>query len=308
MGDSMRDPQQRQPSGEALSREHGPQSRALREKSLDESLGWDHVQAVPDDHGLSLLELSRAYAHLLHQGDDPYRAAPEKKQVPGPAGELATEIGISEAGTASDDGTSGPAVSVREDDDEDPGGTLVGGVEDDEACAISPRSILEAMLFVGHPENQPLESEHVASLMRGVRASEVDDMVRELNELYDEQRCPYRIRSVGAGYRLELRDEFYPLRDKFHGRVKAAKLSQACIDALAIVAYHQPITREKVDGFRSRPSGAVLAQLVRRQLVQIVRTTQERKKVSHYVTTDRFLELFGLASLDELPQSQDPES
>lgn len=251
-------------------------SRQAADSSQD--LGLEQFGAVPDDHGVSLDELSRAYADLIARGDDPYEAAPPKPVIPAEAVDI-------------------PQVDV-----------LAEEPSDEEACAISPRSILEAMLFVGHPENRPLESQQIAALMRGVRAAEIDEMVEELNALYEAENCPYYIRSVGAGYCMELRREFYPLRDKFYGRVKAARLSQPAVDVLAIVAYNQPITAERVDQLRGRPSSAVLGQLVRRQLLQVERVVMEGKKVKQFTTTPRFLELFGLASLDELPQSQEVEN
>ncbi len=110
--------------------------------------------------------------------------------------------------------------------------------------------------------------------------------------------------SVGSGYRLELREDFAPLRNVFYGRVREARLSQAVIDVLAIVAYRQGCTRTDIEEMRRRPSGALLSQLVRRKLLRIERP-QEKPRVPRYFVTDRFLELFGLASLDELPQSHD---
>jgi segregation and condensation protein B len=187
-------------------------------------------------------------------------------------------------------------------DDEEPGGP---GDEDElPACDISPQSILEAMLFVGHPDNEPLTSQKVASYMRGVRPQEIDELIVELNQTYDEEGCPYHIASVGPGYQLALRDEFGALRDKFYGRIKAARLSQAAIDILAIVAYRQPLTREQVDRLRGKPSGAILTQLVRRELLGVERST-EKPRTPRYHTTDRFLELFGLTSLQDLPKSPD---
>src|SRR5690606_370718 len=110
-------------------------------------LGLESFGAVPDDHGISLEELSRAYAELIAGGDDPYEPAPERP----PVGAAPVE----------------PELELEEWAEEP---------SDDSACAISPRTILEAMLFVGHPENQPLESQQIASLMRGVRAAEIDDI------------------------------------------------------------------------------------------------------------------------------------
>jgi segregation and condensation protein B len=231
----------------------------------------------PDDQGVSLEELAKAYASLLDRGDDPYLAVPDTE----------TPAGIA-------------AVADEAVDEEEP-----QPPEDEQAvCDISPRSILEAMLFVGHPENEALTSEKIASYMRGVRSQEIDDLIVELNRTYTQEGCPYRIESVGAGYRMALRDEFNSLRAKFYGRAKAAKLSQAAIDVLAIVAYKQPMTREDVDELRGRPSGSLLTQLVRRGLLRMERP-HEKPRTPRYSTTDRFLELFALDSIQDLPQSPD---
>ena len=173
-----------------------------------------------------------------------------------------------------------------------------------DACEVTPRTILEAMLFVGHPQNEPLTSQQVAALMRGVRPQEIDALVDELNASYEAEGCPYHIVSQGNGYVLQLRDEFSGLRENFYGRVREAKLSQAAIDVLALVAYRQPMTSEEVSQVRGQASGGILSQLVRRQLLRIERPT-EKPRTPRFYTTDRFLTLFGLTSLAELPQSQE---
>jgi len=240
-----------------------------------------------DEHGLPLDELTQAYALLIARGDDPYTPLPDPDA--GPA-------------AIQDDEELGDGEEPAEDAADEGEPAAPAGSEPD--CEVSPRTILEAMLFVGHPENQPLSSEKVASLMRGVRAHEIDELVVELNRTYEEEGCPYRIESAGSGYRLVLRDEFHSLRDVFYGRVKAAKLSQAAVDVLAIVAYKQPLTREEVDALRGKPSGSLLSQLVRRQLVRMERS-HDQPRMPRFCTTDRFLQLFGLQSLRDLPQSPD---
>jgi segregation and condensation protein B len=235
-----------------------------------------------DEHGLSLDDLTQAYANLIAGGDDPYVEAPDLEDLHDAV----------------------PSEEELEPPDDEQEAAAVPEPEDDAACEISPRTILEAMLFVGHPQNEPLTSDKVASFMRGVRAEEIDELIVDLNRGYDEEGCPYRIESTGAGYRLALRDEFHSLRDKFYGRVKAAKLSQAAVDVLSIVAYKQPITREEVDELRGRPSGSLLAQLVRRELLRVERP-HEKPRTPLFWTTNRFLELFGLETLRDLPQSPD---
>ncbi len=176
----------------------------------------------------------------------------------------------------------------------------------DDACPINPRTILEAMLFVGNRENEPLSPRRAAELMRDVEVDEIPSLVKELNRRYDETGAPYQIVGEGDGYRLAIRREFHPLRNRFYGRVREARLSQAAIDVLALVAYQQPMTAEQIHRLRGRPSRHVLAHLVRRGLLRIERPDTKRR-TPHYCTTDRFLRLFNLESLDDLPRSEEPE-
>jgi len=174
----------------------------------------------------------------------------------------------------------------------------------DDPCQISPLTILEAMLFVGNRASEPLSPGRAAELMRGVAAAEVPDLVDQLNRRYLAQGCPYQIVSEGAGYRMALRREFSPVRARFFGRIREARLSQAAIDVLAIVAYRQPITADEVSTLRGRPSGHLIAQLVRRRLLEVQRTA-DRPRNPQYRTSGRFLQLFGLQSLGDLPQSDE---
>ena len=231
-------------------------------------LGIEPLTDLDEDQGLSLEELGAAYAALLSpQRTDPYVEEAAEPETDAP--------------------------------DDQPLRVLAGS--DDEACEITPRTIVEAMLFVGHPASEPLTSERIASLMRGVTPAEIDDAVADLNEAYQQDGRPYTIRSVAAGWQLVLRDEFAGLREHFYGKIREARLSQSAIDVLAIVAYNQPVTHEEIDKVRGRDSGAILSQLVRRDLVAIERP-KEKKARPIYRTTDRFLDLYGLESLHDLPQ------
>lgn len=175
---------------------------------------------------------------------------------------------------------------------------------DDELGEVTPSGILEALLFVGDPESKPLTARQIAALMRGFSPREVDELVVELNANYAERGCPYEIVSLGAGYVMRLREQYEAMRDRFLGRVRDAKLSQQAIDVLAIVAYRQPILRDEVEKIRGKPSGSVLSQLVRRQLLRVEQSDGKPRRPK-YFTTDRFLKIMGLDALGELPRSQD---
>lgn len=176
----------------------------------------------------------------------------------------------------------------------------------DDACEINPLSILDALLFVGDAGGNPLSAERLAAAMRGVEPAEIHDLVRELNRRYAAVGNPYEVVDEGAGYQLSLRAEHARLREKFYGRVRQVRLSQAAVDVLSLVAYHEPVSREDVNRLRGKGSGALLTQLVRRQLLRVERPESQPRTV-FYRTTRRFLELFGLTSLAELPTAADLE-
>ena len=170
----------------------------------------------------------------------------------------------------------------------------------------TPKVVVEGLLFVGHPENEPLCPADIAGVMRGVSEAEVVCLIDELNVQYRQEGRPYRITSESGGYRMQLTEEFLAIRNKFYGKVKQARLSQSAIDVLSVVAYNQPLTRTEVDECRGKPSSAILNQLVRRQLVRVERH-QNGGKLVHFHTTDRFLRLLGIENLSDLPKSQEME-
>jgi segregation and condensation protein B len=173
-------------------------------------------------------------------------------------------------------------------------------------CEINARTVVEAMLFVGRPDNGPLSPRELAAAMRGVSPSEIEAAVGELNSTYDADGAPYYIERNNGGYRLVLRDEFQRMRDKFYGRVKEARLSPAVLEVLSVLAYNQPATAEHLSELRGAPSSAALSTLVRRQLVKLERASDGGKS-PQYSTTDRFLKLFRLDSLDALPRAEELE-
>lgn len=254
-----------------------------RSDNSEEALAGDGSGDSSSVEKLSPEKLSEAFAEMLSSGPD---SAVAPVEALGGSDEL-------EDAASPDRGAFGEADDAFE-----------SGLPAGEAADASPRGILEAMLFVGHPGNEPLTAHQAAGLMRGVTPLEIDELVRELNAGYVANGCPYHIISQDAGYRMVLRDEFSGLRDRFYGRLRQARLSPAAIEVLATVAYNQPLTRDQVNEYRRVGSGSILAQLVRRQLLRMERRA-EKPRAPYYYTTQRFLELFELESLDDLPRRQE---
>jgi len=282
-------------------------------------------ERTPTDGGdeeLSLDRLTEAFAEVLGKAD------PSVMELLGVSGDAAggdystADVIRFDQSQASEpdvlrfpqnDESAGQALRLVQGEPDESGVAAIDRPADDEAAdeepdepPPTPLGILEAMLFVGHPQNEPLTAQQAASLMRGVEPDEIHELVGQLNRHYRVHGCPYEIIAEGAGYRLALRPEFHGLRDKFYGRLRAARLSQAAIECLALVAYSQPLGREEIEAARGVASGHVLSQLVRRRLLRIQRTETTPRKTLYY-TTRRFLTLLGLEKLSDLPQAMDLE-
>lgn len=166
----------------------------------------------------------------------------------------------------------------------------------------TPRQIIEACLFVG---GTALTSKKLSGILRGEFDSEfVDREIDSLNRQYAAERRPYEIRLSEGGYRLTLREEFERIRYKVYGLgPKEVRLSQDALEVLAVVAYHQPIKQARIEELGKPGCGAVLRQLVRRELIAVERDPAHPREVN-YKTTARFLSLFGIRNLDELPRHE----
>jgi segregation and condensation protein B len=173
-----------------------------------------------------------------------------------------------------------------------------------DACPVNPKTILEALLFVGLPESS-ISARLAASLIRGVSPDEIEQLVDQLNQSYEADHAPFRICRDADGLRLSLMDELDPIRQRVLGPIRESRLGSAAIEVLAVVAYHQPVTTDDVDRLRNRHSGPVLNLLVRRELLTVERDPENRR-LRRFRTAPRFLELFGLDSIEDLPQAHSP--
>ena len=162
--------------------------------------------------------------------------------------------------------------------------------------------VVEALLFVG---GAPLTSERACEAIRGLTAAQFTQAIDDLNRDYRKQGRPYAIQTQGQGYVINLRPRFKPVMEKLYGTTREARLSPAAIDVLSLVAYRQPATKAEIDSLRGMESGNLLRQLVRRGLIAVANRADANHKEVAYGTTARFLELFDLRSLEDLPQTQD---
>jgi segregation and condensation protein B len=168
----------------------------------------------------------------------------------------------------------------------------------------SPEQLIEAMLFVG---GHPLTATVACSAVRGLTADRFQTAVDSLNRRYRDQRRPYAVEARDDGFVLAIRSAYRNLRERIFGGPRETRLSQPALDVLSVVAYRQPVGKAEVDAIRGTDSGAVLRQLVRLGLVTVQHRADAAGREVRYGTTPRFLQVFGLTSLDELPRLGDAQ-
>lgn len=168
---------------------------------------------------------------------------------------------------------------------------------------VTTRQVIEAALFVG---GEPITTKRLCFMLRGdYELDFIEDTIEDLNHQYEREARPYEVRLGEGGYRLVLHDEFQRVRNRVFGiGPREVKLSQEVLEVLALVAYRQPITQAGIEELGRSSAGPLLRQLLRRELIAIRRDEADRKKVE-YVTTKRFLSVFGIGRIDELPQADE---
>ena len=163
------------------------------------------------------------------------------------------------------------------------------------------RRIVEAVILAS-PE--PIAAARIAGLLPRCNPSQVRVLVKELNDEYAEQRRAFEIWEVAGGYQLRSLPEFAPYLKQIQ-ETRSLRLSNAALETLAIVAYRQPVTRAEVEQIRGVDGGAVLRGLLQRHLIRIAGHREVPGRPIIYATTRRFLEVFGLARLGDLPTLRD---
>ncbi len=160
---------------------------------------------------------------------------------------------------------------------------------------------LEAVLFLA---KEPLGSRKIAQLAHLADGTEARTLIRRLNRWYDESGSAFRAEEVAGGFQLMSRPKFGAwLRRLFQGPVEV-RLSTPALETLAVVAYRQPVVRAEIEAIRGVDCGEILRQLMERDLVRTAGRAEELGRPYLYATTKRFLQIFGLRHLDDLPRSE----
>ncbi|MFY9214248.1 MAG: SMC-Scp complex subunit ScpB [Tissierellaceae bacterium] len=163
------------------------------------------------------------------------------------------------------------------------------------------KSIIEGLLFIW---GDPLTAEDISTILE-MDKEEVTSLLEEMMDDFDYNRRGVRIVKANDTYQLSTRPEHYQWIKKLNHTKPNRSLSNAAMETLAIIAYRQPIIKSEIDNIRGVKSDRSLETLMEKKLVQELGRLDKIGRPIVYGTTDEFLRLFSLESLDDLPDFQE---
>ncbi|MBU3759049.1 MAG: SMC-Scp complex subunit ScpB [Candidatus Omnitrophica bacterium] len=164
------------------------------------------------------------------------------------------------------------------------------------------KRVIEALLFAS---SKPMTVQEIKKVMRSASAREIQDVIEELRQEYQESGRSFEILEVAGGFEIATRKEYAPWICRADMQKKAKQATQSALETLAILAYKQPLTRAEIEELRGVDVSGVVANLMERGFIKIVGKKEIPGRPFLYATTEKFLEHFGLNSLKDLPNIEE---
>ncbi|OHB56963.1 MAG: SMC-Scp complex subunit ScpB [Planctomycetes bacterium RBG_13_44_8b] len=166
---------------------------------------------------------------------------------------------------------------------------------------ITAESVVEAVLFAS---DEPLSDSRLAGIV-DIGVKQVRQYIESLNDKYEANKNVFRIEQIAGGYQMLTLSFYNPWLQKLLRVRSEGKLSPASLETLAIIAYKQPVIRADIEAIRGVAGGEVIRSLMSKGLVKIVGRAEVLGRPMLYGTTKKFLEIFGLNSLKDLPKVEE---
>ena len=164
------------------------------------------------------------------------------------------------------------------------------------------KQAMHALLFVS---DKPLSANRIAEILGDIDSEIVKSLLEELKTEINNNSLPYILKEIAGGYQLLVRPLFAPFIRKFLQIKKTRRMSPSLLETLAIIAYKQPITRVEVEAIRGVSVAHAFEQLQERNLIRVCGISELPGRPKLYRTTDEFLSMFGLNSLQDLPNVEE---
>ncbi len=167
---------------------------------------------------------------------------------------------------------------------------------DDETVLV--QQVIEALLF---SSDVPLSAARLADLVEGYTPAGVRTHIEALNQKYARAKLSFRIEAIARGYQMMTLPDFRDWIVKLNKQRSEARLSAAALETLSIIAYKQPTIRAEVEAVRGVACGEVISRLRDMGLIRILGRAEIVGRPLLYGTTKKFLNVFGLADIEDLP-------
>ena len=164
---------------------------------------------------------------------------------------------------------------------------------------MNKKAVLEGILFVVGDEGISIDT--IKNILQ-IDDSEVMELLTSLRKDYESNERGLRISFLGNAFKLTTKEEHKEYYEKLVSDTKNPTLSSASLEVLAVIAYNEPVTRLKIDEIRGVNSAQIVRRLLARGFIKVCGKADSIGKPNLYKTTDEFLDYFGLASKDDLPE------
>lgn len=175
-------------------------------------------------------------------------------------------------------------------------------VEEPAEIEATLETVIEAVLFAS---DEPLSPKRLVEIAEAGSVKDVKAAIKSLNRKYKQSNHSFRVEKISGGFQMMTLSAYNPWITKLIKVRSDNKLSPAALETLAIVSYKQPIIRADIESIRGVASGEVLRSLMFKGLVKIVGRAEILGRPMLYGTTKKFLDVFGLASLKDLPKIEE---
>ena len=173
--------------------------------------------------------------------------------------------------------------------------------QEDQDIELTVESVVEAVLFAS---DEPLSAARLANIVEA-DTKQVRQHIQNLNEKYRANNCAFRIEQIAGGFQMLTLSPYNHWLKKLLRVRSDSKLSAAAMETLAIIAYKQPVIRADIEVIRGVAAGEVIRSLAYKGLVKIVGRAEVLGRPMLYGTTKKFLEVFGLNTLKDLPKIEE---
>jgi segregation and condensation protein B len=203
--------------------------------------------------------------------------------------------------TATDEAAAEPVTDTQEDIED--GEDLAEEQEPEpEEIEATLETVVEAVLFAS---DEPISPKRLVDIAEAGSVKQVNQCVRAMNKKYREGGFSFRIEKISGGYQMMTLSAFNPWITKLIKVRSDNKLTPAGLETLAIVAYKQPIMRADIEAIRGVASGEILRNLMYKGMAKIVGRAEVIGRPMLYGTTKKFLDVFGLNTLKDLPKIEE---